>query len=86
MTLKKEEEIRILLEREKEEYLKNKQQLLEEIEKDIKEYGFDKEEILRNVEEIRVARETPPEPVRTGFASLKDWSLPKVPPRYYKLK
>ncbi|XP_052087763.1 28S ribosomal protein S15, mitochondrial-like isoform X7 [Mytilus californianus] len=83
---KKEEELRLVLEREKEEYLMNKEKILEDIEKEIEEYGLNKEEILQNVENIRVARETPPEPVRTGFASLKDWSYPKVPPRFFKLK
>ncbi|XP_076079886.1 uncharacterized protein LOC143049990 [Mytilus galloprovincialis] len=83
---KKEEELRLVLEREKEEYLMNKEKILEDIEKEIEEYGLDKEEILKNVENIHVARETPPEPVRTGFASLKDWSYPKVPPRFFKLE
>ena len=82
----KEDEIRRLLEKEKEEYLKAKPQMLEEIENDIKEYGLSKEEILQNVENIRYAREQPPKVKRTGFASLKVWEKPKVPPRYFQLK
>ena len=86
MRKKKEEEIELALESEKEEYLKYKQEVLAEIDREIEEHGLNKEEILENVEQIRYKRESPPDRVRTKFASLKDWTLPKMPPVYHKLK